>query len=254
MNDGDGDGDRQQRPQDEGSTMGRSVFVTGGNRGIGLAVARAFAADGDRVAVTHRSGEPPTGLLGLRADVTVPGEVEQALKQAEAAHGPVEVLVANAGITSDTPMLRMTDEQFEDVLRTNLTGAFRTVRAAVRTMLPERRGRIVLLSSALGFLGSPGQTNYSASKTGLLGLARSLVWELGDRGITVNVVAPGIIETGMTAPLSPVRMEQLMRMTPLGRPGTVDEVVAAIRFLAGDSAGYVTGAVLPVGGGIGMGL
>ena len=238
--------------------MGRSVFITGGNRGIGLAVAKAFAADGDRVAVTHRGeGRPeglPEALLGIRADVAVPGEVEHALKQAETAHGPVEVVVANAGITRDGPMLRMSDEAFDEVIRTNLTGTFVTVRAAVRSMLAERRGRVVLLSSALGFLGSPGQTNYAASKTGLLGLARSLVWEIGDRGITVNVVAPGIIDTGMTAALSARRMEELMRMTPLGRPGSVDEVVAAVRFLAGESAGYITGAVLPVSGGIGMGM
>jgi len=238
--------------------MSRSVFITGGNRGIGLAVAKAFAADGDRVAVTHRGeGRPeglPGALLAVRADVAAPGEVELALKEAETAHGPVEVVVANAGITRDGPMLRMSDEAFDEVIRTNLTGAFATVRAAVRSMLAERRGRVVLLSSALGFLGSPGQTNYAASKTGLLGLARSLVWEIGDRGITVNVVAPGIIDTGMTAALSAKRMEELMRMTPLGRPGSVDEVVAAVRFLAGESAGYITGAVLPVSGGIGMGL
>lgn len=234
--------------------MNRSVFITGGNRGIGLATALAFAAAGDRVAVTHRSGEVPGSLLGLRADVTVPGEVEGALAAAEAAHGPVEVVVANAGITTDAPLLRMTDEQFENVLATNLTGAFRTVRAATRSMLLARRGRIVLLSSALGFLGAPGQTNYASSKTGLPGLARALVWELGGRGVTVNVVAPGIIATEMTAHLPERRMTDLMRMTPLGRPGTVDEVVAAICFLASDAASYITGAVLPVGGGLGMGI
>ncbi|MEV0977237.1 3-oxoacyl-ACP reductase FabG [Streptomyces sp. NPDC049915] len=234
--------------------MNRSVFVTGGNRGIGHAVARAFADDGDRVAVSHRTGSPPDGVLGVKADVTEPGALERALREAEAEHGPVEVLVANAGITRDTPMLRMTDEDFDDVLRTNLTGAFAAVRAAVRSMLPARRGRIVLVSSVLGFLGSPGQTNYAASKAALPGLARSLAWELGDRGITVNVVAPGIITTDMTATLSERRMSDVMRMTPLGRPGTVDDVVAAIRFLAGEEAGYITGAVLPVSGGLGMGL
>ncbi|MEV6318580.1 SDR family oxidoreductase [Streptomyces sp. NPDC051776] len=234
--------------------MNRSVFVTGGNRGIGAAVAAAFTATGDKVAASHRSGGPPKGVLGVRADVTASGEVEKALREAEKAHGPVEVVVANAGITGDRPALRMSDEQFEEVLRTNLTGAFATARAALRSMLPARRGRIVLLSSALGFLGSPGQANYAASKAGLVGMARSLVWELGDRGVTVNVVAPGIIETDMTELLSEKRMAELMRMTPLGRPGRVDEVVAAVRFLASEEAGYITGAVLPVGGGIGMGL
>ncbi|MEU6084034.1 SDR family oxidoreductase [Streptomyces sp. NPDC047108] len=233
--------------------MNRSVFVTGGNRGIGAAVAAAFAAAGDKVAASHRSGIPPEGVLGVRADVTAPGEVEKALREAEAAHGPVEVVVANAGITRDRPALRMSDEHFEEVLRTNLTGAFATARAALKSMLPARRGRVILLSSALGFLGSPGQANYAASKAGLVGMARSLAWELGDRGITVNVVAPGIIKTDMTEPLSEKRMADLMRMTPLGRPGTVDEVVAAVRFLASEEAGYITGAVLPVSGGIGMG-
>ncbi|ASU81878.1 3-oxoacyl-ACP reductase FabG [Nocardiopsis gilva YIM 90087] len=233
--------------------MNRSVFVTGGSRGIGLAVARAFAADGDKVAVCHRSGNPPEGLLGVKADVAEPAEVERAVREAEAEHGAVEVLVANAGITQDTPLLRMSDQQFGDVLATNLTGAFNAVRTAVRSMLPARRGRVVLLSSALGFLGAPGQTNYAASKAGLMGLARSLAWELGDRGITVNVVAPGIISTDMTAALSERRMDDVMRMTPLGRPGTVDEVVAAIRFLASEDASYITGAVLPVSGGLGMG-
>jgi 3-oxoacyl-[acyl-carrier protein] reductase len=234
--------------------MNRSVFVTGGNRGIGLAVARSFAEDGDRVAVTHRTGEPEAGLLGVRADVTVPGDVERALAEAEKAHGPVEVVVANAGITRDTPMLRMTGEQFDEVLRTNLAGAYATVRAAARSMIPTRRGRVVLVSSALGFLGAPGQTNYAASKAGLLGLARSLVWELGHRDITVNLVAPGIIDTDMTRGLSEKRMDDLMRMTPLGRPGTVEEVVTAVRFLAAEETSYVTGAVVPVSGGLGMGM
>lgn len=233
--------------------MNRSVLVTGGNRGIGLAAARSFVSAGDRVAITHRSGEPPEDMLGVRADVTVPGEIERALGEAAQAHGPVEILVANAGITEDTMLMRMSDAQFDDVLATNLTGAFRTVRAALKDMLLARWGRIVLLSSALGFLGSPGQTNYAASKAGLLGLARSLAWELGDRGITVNVVAPGIIDTDMTKPLSDKRMDDLMRMTPLRRTGTVDEVVAAIRFLTAADASYVTGAVIPVSGGIGMG-
>ncbi|MET7272062.1 SDR family oxidoreductase [Streptomyces flaveolus] len=234
--------------------MSRFVLVTGGNRGIGRAVAEAFAADGDRVAVTLRSGRPPAGALPLTADVTVPEQVEAAFEAAEAEHGPVEVVVANAGATLDTPALRMTEQCFDDVLAANLRGAFTTARNAVRAMLPARRGRLVLLSSVLGFTGSPGQTNYAAAKSGLVGLCRSLVWELGDRGITVNVVAPGIIRTDMTAGIGEGRMAELMRMTPLGRPGTVGEVVAAVRFLASAEAGYVTGAVLPVGGGLGMGL
>ncbi|RCV48311.1 3-oxoacyl-ACP reductase FabG [Marinitenerispora sediminis] len=234
--------------------MSRSVFVTGGNRGLGLAVARALAADGDRVAVGYRTGEPPEGLFGVRCEVTDPASVTEAFELVEKEQGPVEVLVANAGITRDTLMLRMDDSAFEEVLATNLSGTFRTVRTAASGMLAARRGRIVLLSSALGFLGSPGQTNYAASKTALLGLARSLAWELGARGVTVNLVAPGIIDTDMTRVLSERRMTALMKMTPLGRPGTPDEVAAAVRFLASDSASYITGAVLPVGGGIGMGV
>ncbi|MCL9792915.1 3-oxoacyl-ACP reductase FabG [Frankia sp. AgKG'84/4] len=234
--------------------MGRSIFITGGNRGIGLATAQSFAEAGDRVAVACRSGAAPEGVLGLRADVTVPGDIERALREAEEAHGTVEVLVANAGITTDVPLLRMSDEKFESVVDTNLTGTFRAVRAAVASMLPARRGRVVCVSSALGFLGSPGQSNYAASKSALLGLARSVVWELGNRDITVNVVAPGIIDTDMTKPLTERRRQELMQMTPLRRLGTVAEVVAAIRFLASDEASYVTGAVLPVGGGIAMGL
>ncbi|MFH8404370.1 3-oxoacyl-ACP reductase FabG [Streptomyces sp. NPDC018019] len=234
--------------------MSRSVFITGGNRGIGLAVARAMAADGDRVAVGHRSGEPPEGLFGVRCEVTDPESVDAAFEAVTAEQGPVEVLVANAGITRDTLLLRMSDEAFDDVLETNLKGVFRTVRKAAGGMLAARRGRIVLLSSALGFLGSPGQTNYAATKTALVGFARSLAWELGSRGVTVNLVAPGIIDTAMTQELSDRRMRDVMRMTPLNRPGTPEEVAAAVRFLGSESAGYITGAVLPVGGGIGMGI
>jgi 3-oxoacyl-[acyl-carrier protein] reductase len=234
--------------------MSRSVFVTGGNRGIGLAVAEALAADGDRVAVGYRSGEPPEGFLGVHCEVTDTGSVNAAFDLIAKEQGPVEVLVANAGITRDTLMLRMDDATFDEVLETNLRGVFRTVRAAAGGMLAARRGRIVLLSSALGFLGSPGQTNYAATKTGLLGLARSLAWEMGSRGITVNLVAPGIIDTDMTRSLTERRMDGVMKMTPLGRPGTPQEVAAAVRFLASEEASYITGAVLPVGGGIGMGV
>ncbi|MEU1287772.1 SDR family oxidoreductase [Kitasatospora sp. NPDC005856] len=234
--------------------MSRSVFITGANRGIGLAVARAMAADGDRVAVGHRGGDVPEGFLGVRCEVTDQASVDEALETVAREQGPVEVLVANAGITRDTLLLRMDDKAFDEVLDVNLRGVFRTVRAASSTMLAERRGRIVLLSSALGFLGSPGQTNYAATKTALLGFARSLAWELGPRGITVNLVAPGIIETDMTKSLSDRRMRDTMKMTPLGRPGTDREVAAAVRFLASEEASYITGAVLPVGGGIGMGI
>ncbi|MFI8320951.1 SDR family oxidoreductase [Streptomyces sp. NPDC085529] len=234
--------------------MSRSVFITGANRGIGLAVARMMAADGDRVAVGHRGGDVPEGLLGVRCEVTDQSSVDEAFETVAREQGPVEVLVANAGITRDTLLLRMGDDTFDEVLDTNLRGVFRTVRAAASVMLAERRGRIVLLSSALGFLGSPGQTNYAATKTALLGFARSLAWELGARGITVNLVAPGIIETDMTKDLSDRRMRDTMRMTPVGRPGTDREVAAAVRFLASEDAGYITGAVLPVGGGIGMGI
>jgi len=234
--------------------MSRSVFVTGATRGIGLAVARALAADGDRVAAGYRTGEPPEGLLGVPCEVTDQRSVDAAFETIAAEQGPVEVLVANAGITRDTLLLRMDDKSFDEVLDTNLRGVFRTVRAAATGMLAARRGRIVLLSSALGFLGSPGQTNYAATKTALVGFARSLAWELGPRQITVNVVAPGIIDTDMTKDLTDRRMRDTMKMTPLGRPGTATEVAAAVRFLASEAASYVTGAVLPVGGGIGMGL
>ncbi|WP_017625863.1 3-oxoacyl-ACP reductase FabG [Nocardiopsis chromatogenes] len=234
--------------------MARSVFVTGGGRGIGLAVARAMAADGDRVAVGVRSGAAPDGLLGVACEVTDQASVEAAFAEVAERQGPVEVLVANAGITRDRLLPAMDDAAMEEVIQTNLTGVMRTVRAAAGGMLAARRGRVVLLSSALGFLGSPGQTNYAATKTGLLGFARSLAWELGSRGVTVNLVAPGIIDTDMTRGLSERRMRETMRMTPLGRTGTPEEVAAAVRFLASEEAGYITGAVLPVGGGIGMGV
>ena len=234
--------------------MSRSVFVTGASRGIGLAVARAMAADGDRVAVGHRTGQPPEGLLAVPCEVTDQRSVDAAFDTVRREQGPVEVFVANAGIIRDVLLPRMDDKSFDEVLDTNLRGTFRTVRAAATEMLAARRGRIVLLSSALSFLGSPGQTNYAATKTAMVGFARSLAWELGSRQITVNLVAPGIIDTDMTKELTDRRMRDTMRMTPLGRPGTAQEVAAAVRFLASDEASYITGAVLPVGGGIGMGV
>jgi len=231
----------------------RSVLVTGGNRGIGLAIARALAADGDSVAVTYRSGEPPEGLLGVRCDVTDTASVDAAFTEVEQQQGPVEVLVANAGVTRDQLLLRMSDDDFGAVLDTNLTGAFRCVRRASKGMIRLRRGRIVLISSVVGLYGSPGQVNYAASKAGLVGIARSVTRELGSRGITANVVAPGFIDTDMTAGLPEDTRAAYVKAIPAGRFAQADEVAAAVRFLASDAAAYISGAVLPVDGGLGMG-
>jgi 3-oxoacyl-[acyl-carrier protein] reductase len=233
--------------------VARSVLVTGGNRGIGLAVARHFAAAGDAVAITYRSGEPPEGLFGVRADVTENDSVAAAFDAVEEHQGPVEVLVANAGITRDTLVLRMTDDDFAAVLDTNLTGAFRVARRAAKGMLRLRRGRLVFISSVVGLSGSAGQANYAASKAGLVGLARSLARELGSRGITANVVAPGFVATDMTAALSDERRSEIVGQVPLGRYAQAEEVAAVVGFLASEAAAYVTGAVVPVDGGLGMG-
>jgi len=233
--------------------VSRSVLVTGGNRGIGLAVARAFAADGEQVAITYRSGEPPAGLRGVRCDVTDAAQVDRAFGEVEEAQGPVEVLVANAGITRDQLLLRMAEEDFTTVLDTNLTGAYRVARRAAREMLRARSGRLIFISSVVGLLGSAGQANYAAAKAGLVGLARSLARELGSRSITANVVAPGFVDTDMTAALPADRREQILGQVPLGRLATADEVAGVVRFLAGDAAAYITGAVVPVDGGLGMG-
>lgn len=233
--------------------MSRCVLVTGGSRGIGRAVADAFLAAGDRVAVTYRTGEPPEGGYGVRCDVRDQAEVDAAFAAVEEALGPVEVLVANAGVTRDTLLLRMSDEDWSTVLDTNLTGAFRVARRAARGMLRARQGRIVLVSSVVGLTGSAGQANYAASKAGLVGFARSLARELGSRGITVNVVAPGFVETDMTAALPAQRREEILASVPLGRYATAEEVAGVVRFLAGPEAAYITGAVLPVDGGLGMG-
>jgi 3-oxoacyl-[acyl-carrier protein] reductase len=233
--------------------VSRSVLVTGGNRGIGLAIARAFEANGDKVAVTYRSGEPPAGLVGVRCDVTDPEAVERAFGEVEAANGPVEVLVANAGITRDTLLLRMSDEDFDAVLQTNLAGTFRVVKRATKGMLRARRGRVVLISSVVGLSGSAGQANYAASKAGLVGFARSVARELGSRSITVNVVAPGFVATDMTDVLPEERKAEIVKQVPLGRIATPDEVAGVVRFLASDDAAYITGAVVPVDGGMGMG-
>jgi 3-oxoacyl-[acyl-carrier protein] reductase len=244
--------------QSDAAASGRSVLVTGGNRGIGLAIARAFLDAGDRVAVASRGGELPDALAGtsalpVRCDVTDTASVDAAFGEVEAAHGPVEVLVANAGVTKDTLLMRMSDEEFTGVLDTNLTGAFRCVRRASKGMIRLRRGRIVLISSVVGLYGSPGQANYASSKAGLVGLARSVTRELGGRGITANVVAPGFVQTDMTAVLPEQQQKAYLSAIPAGRFATVDEVANVVRFVASDAAAYISGAVVPVDGGLGMG-
>jgi len=227
--------------------------VTGGNRGIGRAIAEAFIALGDNVAVTTRSGGAPEGALDVTCDITDAAAVDAAFAEIEAAHGPVEVLVANAGITADTLVLRMSDDDWSSVIDTNLTGSFRLAKRAAKGMLRLRRGRIIFISSVVGLLGSAGQVNYAASKAGLVGMARSLARELGSRSITANVVAPGFIETDMTAVLTDDQKTAIKTQVPLGRYGAVDEVADTVLWLTGQGASYVTGAVIPVDGGLGMG-
>jgi NAD(P)-dependent dehydrogenase (short-subunit alcohol dehydrogenase family) len=233
--------------------VARTVLVTGGNRGIGLAIARAFAAAGDRVAVGHRGSGAPEGTFGVQVDITDPAAVDAAFTAVEAELGPVEVLVANAGMTQDTLLMRMSEEQFGQVLDTNLAGAWRCAKRAATKMVRARWGRMIFISSVVGLYGSAGQTNYAASKAGLVGLARSITRELGSRNITANVVAPGFVETDMTAGLPDERTAEYRKAIPLGRFATADEVAGAVTWLAGDAAGYVTGAVIPVDGGLGMG-
>ncbi|MEU6345585.1 3-oxoacyl-[acyl-carrier-protein] reductase [Streptomyces sp. NPDC046977] len=233
--------------------MSRSVLVTGGNRGIGLAIARAFADAGDQVAITYRSGEPPAGFLAVRCDITDPEQVEQAYKEIEEKHGPVQVLVANAGVTRDQLLLRMSEEDFTSVIDTNLTGTFRMVKRASKAMLRARKGRVVLISSVVGLTGQAGQANYAASKAGLVGFARSLARELGSRNITVNVVAPGFVDTDMTRVLTDEQRKAIVGQVPAGRYAQPEEIAASVRFLASDEAAYITGAVIPVDGGLGMG-
>jgi 3-oxoacyl-[acyl-carrier protein] reductase len=222
--------------------------VTGGNRGIGRAIAEAFLARGDRVAVTSRSGGGPDGTLDLVCDITDPAAVDEAFGTIEAEHGPVEVLVANAGVTADTLLLRMSEDDWSRVIDTNLTASFRLAKRAAKGMLRLRRGRIVLISSVVGLLGSAGQVNYAASKAGLVGMARSLSRELGSRSITTNVVAPGFVDTEMTAVLTDEQKDTIRQQVPLQRYGTPEEIAAAVMWLTGEHGGYVTGAVIPVDG------
>jgi 3-oxoacyl-[acyl-carrier protein] reductase len=237
-----------------GEDGGRVVLVTGGNRGIGLAIARAFAANDDRVAITHRGSGAPDGLFGVRCDVTSSADVDAAFATVEAELGPVEVLVANAGMTDDTLLLRMTEESFQRVLDANLIGAYRVAQRAAKAMLRQRRGRLIFISSVVALVGSPGQANYAASKAGLIGMARSIARELGSRSITANVIAPGFIETDMTASLGEAREKEILASVPLGRYGTADEVAGAALYLASPAGAYVNGVVLPVDGGLGMGI
>lgn len=235
------------------TTVPRSVLVTGGNRGIGRAIAEAFLAQGDKVAVTTRNGGAPEGALDVRCDITDPEQVDAAFAQIEEAHGPVEVLVANAGITHDTLILRMSEDDWTSVVDTNLTGSYRLAKRAAKGMLRLKRGRLIFISSVVGLLGSTGQANYAASKAGLVGLARSLARELGSRSITANVVAPGFVTTDMTDVLTEDQKNAIKQQVPLGRYAAADEIASAVTWLAGDGAAYVTGAVIPVDGGLGMG-
>ena len=233
--------------------MGRSVLVTGGNRGIGLSIAQAFAAQGDSVAVTHRSSGPPDGLFGVQCDVTDPESLDAAFKAIEEHQGPVEVLVSNAGITDDALLLRMKDESFTSVVDANLSGGFRVAKRAATKMLRAKWGRMIFISSVVGLSGSAGQVNYAAAKAGLVGMSRSIARELGSRNITANVVAPGFVDTDMTRNLPDARRTEILGQVPLGRYASTDEIAGVVTFLASDAAAYITGAVIPVDGGLGMG-
>jgi 3-oxoacyl-[acyl-carrier protein] reductase len=229
------------------------VLVTGGNRGIGLAIAKAFAEQGDKVAITHRGSGAPDGLFGVQCDVTDNAQVDAAFTEVEKVNGAVEVLISNAGMTDDTLLMRMSEDQFSRVVDANLTGAYRVAKRACRSMLRARWGRMIFISSVVAFAGGPGQVNYAASKAGLLGIARSLTRELGSRNITANLITPGYIETDMTASLPDEVKASMLAATPAGRYGQPEDIAAAATFLASDAAGYISGAVLPVDGGVGMG-
>jgi 3-oxoacyl-[acyl-carrier protein] reductase len=231
----------------------RVVLITGGSKGIGQGIAIRLAKAGHRVAATYRTGEVPADVLGVQCDVTDPAQVEAAFAQIESSLGSVEVLVANAGVTRDTLLMRMSDEDWDQVIATNLTGAFRVARRAARAMIRGRFGRIIFISSVVGLMGSAGQVNYAASKSGLVGMARSLARELGSRSVTANVIAPGFIETDMTAELGEDLIKKYAEQIPLGRFGSVDDVAGTVEFLIGDAASYITGALIPVDGGLGMG-
>ena len=233
--------------------QGRSVLVTGGNRGIGLAIARAFQANGDKVAITSRTGQGPEGVLTVKADVTDMDSIDQAFSEVEEAHGPVEVLVNNAGMNKDQLLLRMSEDDFEEVVNTNLTGSFRALKRATRGMVRLKKGRVIFISSVVGLYGSPGQINYAASKAGLVGMARSLTRELASRNITANVVAPGYIDTEMTQELDEDLQKQYKQAIPAGRFADPEEVANVVQWLASDQASYISGAVIPVDGGLGMG-
>lgn len=229
------------------------ALVTGGNRGIGLAIARSLSKAGHRVVVTYKSGDAPSEFLAVKMDVTLSESVEAAFAEIEEKWGTPEVIVANAGITKDGLVLRMSDADFEDVINANLTGAFRVARRATKGLLKLKRGRLIFIGSVVGGIGAAGQVNYAASKSGLLGMARSFARELGSRGITANVVAPGFVETDMTATLDEKRRDEIAKSVPLGRFCSADEIAKVVTFVASSDAGYITGALIPVDGGLGMG-
>jgi 3-oxoacyl-[acyl-carrier protein] reductase len=234
-------------------TASRTVLITGGNRGIGYAIAERFLSEGYQVAVTARSGKGPEGSMTVRADVTDSSSLDTAIAEVEGACGPIGVLVANAGITKDTLLMRMSDEEFDSVIETNLGGVFRVVKRCITPMIKAKYGRVILISSVVGLFGSAGQVNYSSSKAALVGFARSLTRELGGRGITANVVAPGFITTDMTKALTPEQAEAYLKSIPAGRFADPTEVAGVVLWLASDDAGYISGAVIPVDGGLGMG-
>jgi 3-oxoacyl-[acyl-carrier protein] reductase len=229
------------------------ALVTGGNRGIGLAIARTLQSQGHRVVITYRTGTPPTGFDAVQMDVTDGQSVDAAFAKIETDFGQPEIIVANAGITKDTLVMRMSDEDFESVVNANLTGAFRVAKRATKGLLKLKRGRLIFIGSVIGSVGAAGQVNYSASKSGLVGMARSFARELGSRGITANVIAPGFVETDMTATLDEKRRGEIAAQVPLGRFCSAEEIAEVVAFIASEKASYITGAIIPVDGGLGMG-